>query len=296
MEEDFVKQMFDYVNDSVGYHLGSADNLKGFMTFLAGMRSNITVANKVLAYGYNAYAADVHTKEEWESLGVRVTDENAVIHLLQHAPDSKYGYTDRVVYDISSTNATGIAYELFPNAGFFAERLLMYPPCPIKFSEKPLSNNRKSGYDPEKGVIEVTMGFRDEEQVCHGLLREFAHFYLYEKEMRGSTYGKGRNDAVGAEQKKVVYDRNKHGVEATAISFAVCTRYGINPPEIDVVNPPEIEPKDLLKVLDGLDYSVQKISGLVDEGGERQRRFFAQRTGGVSMENEGHQPRDSMQA
>ena len=59
MDDEFVKQMFDYVNDSVGYHLGSADNLKGFMTFLAGMRSNITVANKVLAYGYNAYATDV---------------------------------------------------------------------------------------------------------------------------------------------------------------------------------------------------------------------------------------------
>ena len=296
MEEEFVKQMFDYVNYSVGHQLESADNLKEFMTFLAGMRSNITVANKVLAYGYNPNATDVHTKEEWESYGITVTNENAVIYLLQHSPESKYGYTERIVYDISSTNANGKSYEHFPNAGFFAERLLMYPPCPIQFSEKPLSNNRKASYNPEKGVIEVTMGFRDEEQVCHGLLREFAHFYLHEKEKRGSTYGKGRKDAAGAEQKKVVYDRNKHGVEATAISFAVCTRYGINPPEIDVVNPPEIEPKDLLKVLDGLDYSVQKISGLVDEGGERQRRFFAQRTGGASMENEGHQPRDSMQA
>ncbi len=293
MEEDFVKQMFNYVNESVGYHLKSADNLKGFMTFLAGMRTNITIANKVLAYGYNTYATDVHTKEEWEEYGVKVMDESAVIHLLQHSPESKYGYADRIVYDVSSTNATGISYERFPNVGFFAERLLMYPPCPIKFSEKILSNNRKAGYDPEKNVIEVTMGFKDEEQVCHGLLREFAHFYLHENQMRVSKQDKEKKGGTRTERD---YDRNKHGIEATAISFAVCTRYGINPPEIDVVNPPEVEPKDLFKVLEGLDYSVQKISKLVDEGGERQRRFLAQKEGNTLMGNEGHQLRDSIQA
>ena len=49
MEEDFVKQLFDFINASADHHLKSAENLKEFLTFVARMQSNVTISNKILA-------------------------------------------------------------------------------------------------------------------------------------------------------------------------------------------------------------------------------------------------------
>jgi len=268
MAENFVKQLFDFINASADHHLQSAENLKEFLTFVAGMQSNVTISNKILAYGYNPNATDIHTKEEWERFGITVQDESAVIYNLQHSPESKQKYVERVMYDISSTDATPHSFEKFPNAGFFAERLIMTAPCPIKYKAEQATGGRKACYDPEKGIIEVTHGFRDEEQACHGLLREFAHFYLCEAKQK-----------QGAKDKVMPYDRDKHGVEAQAVSYAICIRYGINPPAIDVVSPPEGEPEDKRKILQGLDYSIWSISQRIEEGGRQQRRFATEEGG-----------------
>ena len=270
MAEDFVKQLFDFINGSAEHHLKSAENLKGFLTFVANMQSNVTVSNKILAYGYNPNATDIHTKEEWEQSGITVQDENAVIYNLQHSPDRKQKYVERVMYDISSTNATPHSFERFPDAGFFAERLIISAPCPIRYKAGPISGSRKACFDAEKGIIEVTHGFRDEEQACHGLLREFAHFYLCENEHR---------DKRGKAEKTKPYERDKHGVEAQAVSYAVCVRYGINPPEIDVLSPPEGEAEDKRRILEGLDYSIFRISQRIEESGRQQRRFLSEETG-----------------
>ncbi len=269
MEEDFVKQLFTYINASADHHLASADNLKEFLGFIARMQSNITVSNKILAYGYDPTATDIHTREEWESFGITVLDENAVIYNLQHQPDSQYGYVERVMYDISSTNAKLKIYEQFPNAGFFAERLILSSPCPIQFCDGPIAGSRKVFLDTEKGIIEATRGFKNEEQVCHGLLREFAHYYLREREMDHGSKGK---DKRGNRQTGILYDRDKHGVEAQAVSYAVCTRYGITPPVIDVLSPPEGSSEDRRRVLEGLDYSVWSISQRIEECGKQQRK------------------------
>ena len=41
MAEDFVKQLYDFVDGSVRHHLESPDNLKEFLTYLAGMRTDV---------------------------------------------------------------------------------------------------------------------------------------------------------------------------------------------------------------------------------------------------------------
>ncbi len=281
MAEDFVKQLFDFVNVSVDRHLESADNLKDFLRFVAGFRSGISTGNKILTYGYNPSATDIRTKEAWEKLGFGINDESAVIYNIRQNPDGSY--SERVMYDVSVTDEIPVPYEQFPNAGFFAERLIMYAPCPIKYREGQLKDNRKACYDPEKGIIEVTHGFKDEEQACHGLLREFAHFYLHENEIQ---QGKKTSKTT----KGVQYNRDKHGVEAQAVSYAICVRYGINPPDIDVLSPPEGSSEDRRKVLEGLDRSVWKISQRIEEGGKQQRRFADNSTDSFGQEHSRGQP------
>ena len=288
MAEDFVKQLYDFVDGSVRHHLESPDNLKEFLAYLAGMRTDVSMRNKLLAYGYNPRATIIRTREAWEKDGFTILDEGAMIYNIQQVPGEKGHYTERVMYDVSSTDMQPEAFEHFPNAGFFAERLLMYPPCPVRFSDNPLVDNRRASYNPEKGIIEVTGGFKSEEHVCYGLLREFSHFYLHENEMR--MIKKEGKDA------SVEYNRDRHGIESQAISFAVCTRYGIEPPKLDVVHPPEGRPQDLMKILEGMDYSLQKISKLIDEGGMQQRRFLGQDNAVNPMGERDHQPRDSIQA
>ena len=288
MADDFLKQLYDFVDGSVRYHLESPDNLKDFLTYLAGMRTDVSMRNKLLTYGYNPHATDIRTREAWEKDGFAILDEGAIIYNIQQVPGEKGHYTERVMYDVSSTDMQPEAFEHFPNAGFFAERLLMYPPCPVRFSDNPLVDNRRASYYPEKGIIEVTGGFKSEEHVCYGLLREFSHFYLHENEMR--MIKKEGKDA------SVEYNRDRHGIESQAISFAVCTRYGIEPPKLDVVHPPEGRPQDLMKILEGMDYSLQKISKLIDEGGMQQKRFLGQDNAVNPMGERDHQPRDSIQA
>lgn len=292
MANDFLKQLYDFVDGSVRYHLESPDNLKDFLTYLAGMRTDVSMRNKLLTYGYNPNATDIRTKEGWEKDGVTVLDETAMIYNIQQVPGEKGHYAERVMYDVSSTDMQPEIFEQFLNAGFFAERLLMYPPCPIRFSDKPLTDNRRASYDPEKGIIEVTGGFKSEEHVCYGLLREFSHFYLRENEMRmGKKEGKKVSDGTAFE-----YNRDKHGIESQAISFAVCSRYGIALPKLEVVHPPEGKPQDLMRILEGMDYSLQRISKLIEEGGIQQRRFLGQNAGVNHQEERmDHQPRDRIQ-
>ena len=48
MADDFLKQLYDFVDGSVRYHLESPDNLKDFLTYLAGMRTDVSMRNKLL--------------------------------------------------------------------------------------------------------------------------------------------------------------------------------------------------------------------------------------------------------
>ena len=249
MEEDFVKQLFQFVNESVYYRVDTAEHLKGFLDFLAGIHGNLSMANKVLVYGYNPNATNVNTKDRWESQGIQVLDESQMIHTLQYAPESEFGYVDRVMYDVSSTNAEPTQFESFPDAGFFAERLIISAPCPIHFQEQSKPGMPKAIYLEQDNTIHVTKGFKNETEVCHYLLREYGHFYL-----------------KGADRNPNGYSRDEYAVNAHAVSYAICKRYGIDPPPIDSANISNgLEPKEILKVLGGINDAMNMISFRIAE-------------------------------
>ena len=104
MADDFLKQLYDFVDGSVRYHLESPDNLKDFLTYLAGMRTDVSMRNKLLTYGYNPHATDIRTREAWEKDGFAILDEGAIIYNIQQVPGEKGHYTERVMYDVSSTD------------------------------------------------------------------------------------------------------------------------------------------------------------------------------------------------
>ena len=275
MEEDFVKQLFDYVNQCVMYHVENADQMKRFLDFLAQMKSPLTVANKILIYGYDPKATEVRTREEWEKEGAKVLHPERELHNMKYMPGSKYEYVDRVMYDVTATDRKPQTYQPYKDAGAMAERLLMYPPCKVVFLEKAKAGKSKAEYIPEKNVIEVTRGFRDETEVCHYLLREFGHYFLKEKEeLRAEKNGKEAKagEEAGAKNGQVKYDRNAHGLEAQAVSYTVAVRYGIRSPTLENLQPyPRLQPKDLIRVFDGIDFAIGRITRQLENGPEQKR-------------------------
>lgn len=292
MDEEFVKELFNYVNECVMYHAENADQMKRFLDFLAHMKSSITVANKVLVFGYDPNATEVKTAEDWEKQGVQVLYPERVLHNMQFEPGSRYDYVDRIMYDVTATDRAPEPYQPYPDAGALAERLLLYPPCPVVFLEKSKPGKSKAEYVPDKKVIEVTRGFRDETEVCHYLLREFGHFFLKEWEelrIKESTKESRKNQVEASDEstgnetyvkndkadpvKTYRYDRNVHGLEAQAVAYAAAVRYGIKAPTLENVQPdPKMQPQDVTRVFDGIDFAIGRITRQLEHGPELKKQ------------------------
>ena len=281
MDEEFVKELFNYVNECVMYHVENADQMKRFLDFLAHMKTPITVANKVLVFGYDPNATEVRTAEDWKKQGAHVLHPERVLHNMQFQPGSKYSYVDRVMYDVTATDRAPQPFQPYPDAGALAEQLLMYPPCPVVFLEKSKPGKSKAEYVPDKKVIEVTRGFRDETEVCHYLLREFGHFFLKEREelriRERAEESEDKEVPVNRDEENPIktyrYDRNIHGLEAQAVAYAVAVRYGIKAPTLEnVQTDPKMQPQDVTRVFDRIDFAIGRITRQLEEGPELKKQ------------------------
>ena len=180
------------------------------------------------------------------------------------------------LYDVSATNRDPPVVKKYIDAGLFAERLMLYPPCPLVHLKKAKTGKSKAEYIPDRNVIEVTSGYKDEIEVCHYLLREYGHFFLCEKGRLAVTKQEKNEEASDQKEKEAKpyhYERGKYGVDSLAIAYSICVRYGITPPELENVQPASgADAQDILKVLDGIDFSIGRVIRQIEEGPRLKRR------------------------
>lgn len=279
MDEVAVRQMLEYVDESVIYHSQDTEHMKNFLGFLSKLRSSASVANKILIYGYEPNATDVRTAEDWNLLGVRVLHPERVIHNVKRLEGNKRGYEDRILYDITATDGVGKPFMQYGDVGLFTERVLLYPPCPIWFLENAASGKGKAEYNQEEQVIEVTNGFSSELEVSHLILRESAHHFLREK--------------LETDTKR--YNRRAHAIDAFSVAYAICLRFGVQPPKLDNIQPAGgLKASDLLEIFSALDYAIEKVSDQIERGPDlkriaENRRRMEQRLGSEKKKEDARQ-------
>lgn len=253
MEDAFVRELFEYVNQCVLYHGKDSAHMKDFLKFLAHLRSDASVANKILINGYAPDATEVRSKEEWEQREVQILYPEKVIHNMVCIDPKEKVYEDRIMYDVSATDGNPTPFFQYKTAGVFAEWLLRFPPCPIRFLEEHKAGKGKAEYMPEEQVIEVTHGFVSEIEACHLLLREYAHFFLHER--------------LRQKNEKIRYDRRNYGVDAYSVAYTICLRFGAEAPNLENIQPDgNLPAKDVLFIFTGLDYAIEKVSHQIENG------------------------------
>lgn len=264
MTEDLFQQLIDYANQCIAYHARDTAHMKNFLRFLARLKThNVSVANKVLICGYSPNALDVRTEEDWTMAGVHVIHPERMIHNL-YRPD-KGNYTDRIMYDITATDGVYVPFPKYKEPGQLAERLLLGPPCPIVFLENHQDGKGKAEYIPDKQIVEVTRGFTNELEVCHLLLREYAHYFLHGKKL--SQEANRKKVPVEQLEKTFRYDRRAYGVNAYSVAYTIALRFGLKEPELDNIHPASgLKPMDLLDIFDELDFAIEKLSDQVIRG------------------------------
>lgn len=252
MEDDFTKQLLEYVNGATIALLDDAERYKDFLGFLSRMDSNHKISNKMLIYGYDPEATDVRTMEEWNKAGVTILHDAARIYVLGYDGSSEAKYFAREVFDIRNTDAAKKGEIIFQDSGEFAETVMASAPCKIRFNDDKTSAKEKCIYDDEKKVILVTNDFRDYDEIAQSLLREYAHFYLndlYRKAFTDklrSAQKNTNNDMQIADNKnheegglktanEYHYNREAHKAEALSAEYMVCSRYNRKLPEIPYI-------------------------------------------------------------
>lgn len=258
MDVKFVKQLTDYVNKCVLFYAQDSAHMKYFLKFLAYLRSDISITNKVIVCGYNPESTEVRSAEEWAERNVHIVKPDERIHTPVCIDKENRIYEDRIMYDISATDGKPESYMQYRNIGTFVEWVLRFPPCPVRFLEEHKPGKGKAEYMPDKQEIEVTRGFVSEAEVCHLILREYAHYYIHEKHRK--------------ENEKFRYDRRTYGVDAFSVAYAICLRFGVAVPKLENIQPDSnLQPKDILGVFDGLDYAICKVSDRIEHGPELRR-------------------------
>ena len=227
MEDDFTRQLLEYVNNTTIALLDDVGRYRDFLGFLSRMNSDQKIANKMLIYGYDPEATDVRTRKEWNKVSASISDETTKIYLLEYDESSAVKYTPIEAFDIRNTDAPGKSEIMFQDSGEFAETVMASAPCKIRFDDK-ASVKEKCIYDSEKKEIIVTNNFKDYDEIAQSLLREYAHINL------DDIYRKAFTDKQKSSN-EYHYNREAHRAEALSAGYMICSRYNRKLPEMPYV-------------------------------------------------------------
>ena len=183
-----IKQLFDNVNIVTNYIINSSETYKDFLRFSGGFINEqgkgecYTIANQLLIYGFNNQARLVMDERAWDERGVHIIKPFEPIHVMQK---TKEGYKDRVVYDISSTDAVISDYihdYKGVDQGVKCEALIRSSPCKIEYSAK--TPPGRADYSFREDRVTFNRGFRSLEWVYMELSRVYGHYYLCQNESK----------------------------------------------------------------------------------------------------------------
>ena len=159
MSDIKITDLFNYSNVMADW---IKTNPAAYQAYLntAARTEHFTVANKLLIQGYMQNVQPKYLADENDYLmaGYNVNPD-AAIYVMKNAPEKKYGYEVRKMYDISATNAE--YDEPVLDKGFVLDALLLNSPCQIEYTD---SLPTKALYNPDKGIIQMTKGFKSFER------------------------------------------------------------------------------------------------------------------------------------
>ena len=257
MENEFVKRLLKYVDDTTKELMDDPDRYKDFLDYLSRMDSRLGMSNKIIIYGYDKEAMDVRTIMAWNMAGITVLQMDKPIYILS-GNEADHSFME--VFDIKHTNAVRRRQLTFQDSGSFAETIMDVAPCEITFTDKKLDNKLKCFYDSEKKEILVTNDYKDFDEINQNLFREYAHFYL--EDIYREIYLKKNQDT-----KDYHYNREAHNAEALSASYMTCKRYQQKPPDIPFIRRnPTVTLNALRSGLGNMDTAFRNIIMTIEEG------------------------------
>lgn len=211
-----IKDLFSYSNSMADW---VKTNPEGYQTYLkvASATQGFTSANQLLIMGYTNGVKPVLLDDysSWINKGYSVND--SPIYVMEHAPDTKYRYVIRTLYDVTNTNAAYNPPEY--DKGMVLESLMRKSPCPLVYTDEP--KRSKAEFIPDRNVIEVTSGFKSFEEIFAKLSEEYAHCMIYKHMVEASD--KDKNKAVVP----VRYTRGQNGFLAYSVAYMMSEKYNM---------------------------------------------------------------------
>ncbi|MBQ9199422.1 MAG: hypothetical protein IJ141_04520 [Lachnospiraceae bacterium] len=220
-----VRVLFSDSNNMAEY---VRTNPEGYRTFLsiAAKCAHFTPSNQLLIQGYGMGKIPEYLDDlsNWINNGYAINEDAHLIHVMEKDKNAEAGYKDRILVDVSDTNAIYNKFEY--DKGIVLEALMTSSPCRIEYNE---SLTAKALYVPNRQVIEVSRGYKNIEQIFENLSREMVHARLHFQMLENSNPG----------NIKLQYPRSRNSFLAYSVSYMMASKYDMAPEQIEVTSLPE---------------------------------------------------------
>lgn len=204
MQEVDTKRLFELSNNMANFIVKSPEALSRYLITAANCR-HYTVSNQLLILsGMNSIAGNksnptlVLTEEAWIQYGINVLPGAKPIWIMEYAPNSKYEYIPRPVFDLSQTSGSyqKPVYEI----GSLCEKMYMIKPCKVEFNDELRVPGTKCYYRSGEECIQVRSGFKTMEELFCNLSTEYAHYFFHKETNNKDGKNTAYNRAVNKSQ------------------------------------------------------------------------------------------------
>ncbi len=249
-----IEDLFSYSNNMAEW---VRQNPQGYEIYLktAAKCQHYTVHNRMIIQGsmQGKIAGFVTDLNSWISAGFTIKEGAQPFYVMEKNNGEKTGYSVREVYEASAFNEA--VQEPYYDKSILLDALFLNAPCPIEYEE---NLRHKAIYNPDKGIIQVSRGFKDVNEIFCTLSQEYAHAIMHQKFQE-----------VNKDNPRLRYGRADNTFYAFSAAYILSERYGMLPENISIKQLPEkwvaLNPKEFKselqnveQVLEGIQYNLQE--------------------------------------
>lgn len=222
-----VKDLFNNANSMSEYIRTNPEGYRNFLS-IAARCEHFTPSNQLLIHGFGGGKVPEYLDDysNWINKGFTVDENATILHVMEKDNKAEIGYKDRMLVDVSDTNAQyqPIVYD----KGIVLEALMTSSPCRIEFNPDITS---KAIYIPNRQTIEVSRGYKNIEQIFENLSREMVHAKIHLDMLE--------KNKETPENIKMQYPRSKYAFMAYSVSYMLASKYDMTPDQIEIKALPE---------------------------------------------------------